>query len=72
MESRPSRPPPELTARERLAFKYLAEGKRDHDIAMLLELSCSRVRNMFYEATHKMGAETRCHALAMLVKDGKL
>jgi DNA-binding NarL/FixJ family response regulator len=63
---------PDLTDRERLAFKYLAEGKRDHDIAMLLELSCGRIRQMFYEATHRLGAETRCHALAMLVKGGKL
>lgn len=61
-----------LTPKEREVFKYLAEGKTDGDIAMILGISPNSVRGRVRDAVLRLGAETRCHALAMLVKEGKV
>lgn len=62
----------ELTPKEREVFKYLAEGKTDRDIAGILGISEHSVRGRVHDAVLRIGAETRCHALAMLLRDGKL
>lgn len=60
------------TPAEMEVFKYIAEGKRDAEIAQILGVSENTVRSRVYDAVLRIGAETRCHALVILVKDGKL
>lgn len=55
-----------------MAFTYLAEGKRDRDIALCMGVAQGTIRHLFFDATKKLDAETRCHALALLVRQGKL
>lgn len=58
----------DLAERERLAFKYLAEGKRHCDIAKLMGVHPDTVRQVFCRANERLGAETTYHALALLLK----
>jgi LuxR family quorum sensing-dependent transcriptional regulator len=60
------------TPRELEVFKYLAEGKTDQDIAQILGISAHSVRGRVHDAVLRIGAVTRCHALALLVKEGKV
>jgi DNA-binding CsgD family transcriptional regulator len=62
----------ELTARELEAFKYLAEGKRDADVAQILGVGVAQVRHLVWHGCIRLGAETRAQAVAMLAKSGKL
>ena len=61
-----------LTPKEREVFKLLAEGKKDRDIAQLLGVSEHTIRGRVYDAVNRIGAESRCHALAILVREGKV
>jgi DNA-binding CsgD family transcriptional regulator len=62
----------ELTDREHETFKYMAEGKRCQDIAAITGLSPKTVETHIYRGLKRLGAETPCHAVALLIKQGKL
>jgi DNA-binding CsgD family transcriptional regulator len=62
----------ELTPREFDTFRYMAEGKRSKDIAQIMGLSPKTVETHVQRGLARLGAETPCHAVAMLLKQGKL
>jgi DNA-binding CsgD family transcriptional regulator len=62
----------DLTDKEREVFKYLAEGKLDSDIASIQGVTVETVRHRVFTGVLRMGAETRCHAIAMLIKKGSI
>jgi DNA-binding NarL/FixJ family response regulator len=54
------------------AFKYIAEGKRDADVAQIMGTTPGVIRHMVWRAYTRLGAETRTHAAIMLDRAGKL
>jgi DNA-binding CsgD family transcriptional regulator len=50
----------------------MAEGKRSKDIAQIMGLSPKTVETHVQRGLARLGAETPCHAVAMLLKQGKL
>jgi DNA-binding CsgD family transcriptional regulator len=61
-----------LTAREREALQWVAEGKSDWEIAMILGLSQTTVRFHVDNARRKLGAVNRAQAVARLVSGQRL
>ena len=58
----------DIEERERLAFKYLAEGKNKGEIARLLQVHPDTVGHVFCRAANRLGAENTYHALALVLK----
>jgi DNA-binding NarL/FixJ family response regulator len=56
----------------RTALMLLAEGRRDADIALELNLSESAVRKLVQRTVHSVGARTRCQAVAIAARAGQL
>lgn len=63
---------PELSPRERDCLAYVADGKRDSDIADLLGISDTTVRFHVDNARRKLGAINRPQAVARLANRGAL
>lgn len=59
----------ELSEREREAFRLLAEGKRDRQIAKALGVPLGTLSAAIYRGCEILGAKTRCQAVAMLVEE---
>lgn len=57
-----------LTDAEQQAIRYMAEGKRDRDIAQITGLAAYTIRDQIQSAVRKLGAETRPHAVALWLK----
>jgi DNA-binding NarL/FixJ family response regulator len=54
------------------ALELLAQGLRDAEIALQLNLSESAVRKLIQRAVKRAGARTRCQAVAAAVRGGEL
>jgi DNA-binding NarL/FixJ family response regulator len=54
------------------ALALLADGLRDAEIARELNLSESAVRKLIQRTVRRVGARTRCQAIAAAVRDGQL
>jgi DNA-binding NarL/FixJ family response regulator len=54
------------------ALALLADGLRDAEIALELNLSESAVRKLIQRTVRRAGARTRCQAIAAAVRDGEL
>jgi DNA-binding NarL/FixJ family response regulator len=54
------------------ALALLAEGLRDAEIALELNLSESAVRKLIQRTVRRAGARTRCQAIAAAVRGGEL
>jgi DNA-binding NarL/FixJ family response regulator len=65
-------PPSELSEPAQRALALLAEGKRDAEIAVELNLSESATRKLIQRAVRRTGARTRCQAVAVAVRGGDL
>lgn len=61
---------PRLTSRERDALTWVAEGKSDWEIGVILGLSETTVRFHVDNARRKLGAVNRIHAVAKLLAAG--
>ncbi|WP_337187604.1 helix-turn-helix transcriptional regulator [Phenylobacterium sp.] len=61
---------PRLTSRERDALTWVAEGKSDWEIGVILGLSETTVRFHVDNARRKLGAVNRVHAVAKLLAAG--
>ncbi|WP_397417835.1 LuxR C-terminal-related transcriptional regulator [Phenylobacterium sp.] len=59
---------PRLTARERGVLTWVAEGKSDWEIGMILGLSETTVRFHVDNARRKLGAANRTHAVARFLR----
>ncbi len=59
--------PVPLTARERDAMRYVAEGKTDWEIGVILAVSESTARFHVDNARRKLGAVNRAHAVARFI-----
>jgi DNA-binding CsgD family transcriptional regulator len=59
----------ELSEREKEAFRLLAEGKRDRQIAKALGVPLGTVSVTILRGCERLGAKTRCQAVAMLVEE---
>ena len=57
---------PELTARERDCLAYVADGKRDREVAVILGVSEATVRFHVDNARRKLGVASRAEAVARL------
>lgn len=68
----PETPPPALTPREADCLAYVAEGKTDWEIAVILSLSEATVRFHIDNARAKLDAATRAHAVAKWASLGQL
>ena len=55
---------PPLTPREREVLHWLAEGKRDGEIAMILRVSVRTIEQHVRACLQKVGVETRTAAVA--------
>jgi DNA-binding CsgD family transcriptional regulator len=64
--------PPALTLREADCLAYVAEGKTDWEIAVILSLSEATVRFHLDNARAKLDAATRAHAVAKWASLGQL
>ena len=64
--------PPALTPREADCLAYVAEGKTDWEIAVILSLSEATVRFHIDNARAKLDAATRAHAVAKWASLGQL
>ncbi|MBA4768322.1 MAG: helix-turn-helix transcriptional regulator, partial [Porphyrobacter sp.] len=64
--------PPALTPREADCLAYVAEGKTDREIAVILSLSEATVRFHIDNARAKLDAATRAHAVAKWASLGQL
>lgn len=64
--------PPALTSREADCLAYVAEGKTDWEIAVILSLSEATVRFHIDNARAKLDAATRAHAVAKWASLGQL
>jgi len=53
-----------LTPREREVLHWIAEGKRDAEISVILKLSIRTVEQHVHVCLHKLGVETRSAATA--------
>ncbi len=63
---------PELSPRERDCLAYVADGRRDSEIADLLGISDTTVRFHVDNARRKLGATNRAQAVARLANRGVL
>jgi DNA-binding NarL/FixJ family response regulator len=54
------------------ALELLADGLRDAEIALELNLSESAVRKLIQRTVRRVGARTRCQAIAVVVRGGDL
>jgi DNA-binding NarL/FixJ family response regulator len=72
--SRPSQNAPQTVLGEpaQRALELLADGKRDAEIALELNLSESAVRKLIQRTVRRVGARTRCQAVAAAVRGGEL
>jgi DNA-binding CsgD family transcriptional regulator len=68
----PDAPRPALTVREADCLAYVAEGKTDWEIAVILSLSEATVRFHIDNARAKLDAVTRAHAVAKWASLGQL
>lgn len=59
--------PPDLTSRERDAISYVAEGKTDWEISVILGVSEATARFHVDNARRKLSAVNRAHAVAKLM-----
>lgn len=66
----PERPP--LTSRQIDCLRWVAAGKSDSDIALLLGISTDTVHFHIEEAKRRLGVRSRVQAVAHLVLDGTL
>lgn len=64
------RPPDTLTARERECLRWVADGKTDWEIGMILSISAATVKFHLDRARVKLDATTRAQAVARLVLSG--
>jgi DNA-binding CsgD family transcriptional regulator len=69
--NRKSPAPPALTAREREILHWIAEGKRDAEIATILNLSVRTVEQHVRSCLRKLNVETRTAACAVLWRERK-
>jgi DNA-binding CsgD family transcriptional regulator len=58
----------DLSERERECMGWVAAGKTDQEIAVLVGLAASTVRFHIDRARRKLGARTRSHAVAMMLR----
>jgi DNA-binding CsgD family transcriptional regulator len=65
-------PPSPLTARERECLHWCAEGKTSEDISVILGLSAHTVNHYLTNATKKLDAVNRLHAVTIAYKRGLL
>jgi DNA-binding NarL/FixJ family response regulator len=63
---------PRLDEPAKRALALLAEGLRDAEIAIELNLSESAVRKLIQRTVRRAGARTRCQAVVAAVRDGEL
>jgi len=75
----PTASPPQHDAAQTLlgetaqrALELLADGLRDAEIALELNLSESSVRKLIQRSVRRVGARTRCQAVAAAVRGGEL
>jgi DNA-binding CsgD family transcriptional regulator len=68
---RKSSTPAALTPREREILCWVAEGKRDSEIATILNLSVRTVEQHVRTCLRKLNVETRTAACAVLWRDRK-
>ncbi|MEW5686146.1 MAG: helix-turn-helix domain-containing protein [Pseudomonadota bacterium] len=66
--SSPQAAPTRLTPREQDALSWVAEGKSDWEISVILGLSEATVRFHVDNARRKLGAVNRAHAVARLLR----
>ncbi len=64
--------PEPLGEQARRALELLADGLRDAEIALELNLSESATRKLIQRAVRRAGARTRCQAVAAAVRGGTL
>jgi DNA-binding CsgD family transcriptional regulator len=62
--------PPALTPRERDALGFVADGKTDWEISVILGVSEATVRFHVDNARRKLGATNRAHAIARMASRG--
>lgn len=60
----------ELTPRMAEAMRYLGEGKRQVDMAALMQISPGAVGTLVARAVQRIGAETPEHAIKLLCERG--
>lgn len=58
-----------LTPRERQVLALVAEGLTDKEIACHLYLSAHTVAHVVLTARHKLGASSRAHAVALMLRE---
>jgi LuxR family quorum sensing-dependent transcriptional regulator len=58
----------DLSKRERECMRWVAAGRTDQEIAALMGLAASTVRFHIDRARRKLGARTRSHAVAMMLR----
>lgn len=63
---------PSLGEPAQRAMQLLAEGLRDAEIALRLNMSESAVRKLIQRAVRRSGARTRCQAVAAAMRSGDL
>lgn len=59
-----------LTTREQDCMRWVAEGKTDWEIGMILGIGAATVKVHVDSARRKLGASTRAHAVARLISGG--
>jgi LuxR family quorum sensing-dependent transcriptional regulator len=59
--------PPKLTARERDCLAFVAEGKTDWEISVIMNISQSTAHQHVENARRKLNAATRAHAVARFI-----
>ena len=59
-----------LTQRQREILSYVAEGKSDWDIGIILSIASSTVNEHIEKAKETLGVKTRAQAVALAVKRG--
>ncbi len=64
-------PPPKLTDREGDVLRWVAEGKRNAEIATILDISKNTVRNHLENIFAKLGVETRTAAALSFKNNGR-
>jgi DNA-binding CsgD family transcriptional regulator len=69
--NRKSSAPHALTPREREILHWIAEGKRDSEIATILNLSVRTVEQHVRTCLRKLNVETRTAACAVLWRERK-
>jgi DNA-binding CsgD family transcriptional regulator len=57
-----------LNDRQIAILRMLADGKKDKQIADVLKIHEATARAAIVRAVHSLGAKTRCHAVAMFIR----